>query len=40
MTMSRASRRGEGADPFGYRAEFIDLVAKARAAQAMPPLVR
>ncbi|WP_294282565.1 VWA domain-containing protein [uncultured Sphingomonas sp.] len=38
--VARIAVGAKGADPFGYRAEFIDLVAKARAAQAMPPLVR
>ncbi len=36
--VARIAAGAKGADPFGYRAEFIDLVAKARAAQAMPPL--
>ena len=38
--VARIAVGAKGTDPFGYRAEFIDLVAKARAAQAMPPLVR
>lgn len=38
--VARIAMGAKGADPFGYRAEFIDLVAKARAAQPMPPLVR
>ena len=38
--VARIAMGAKGADPFGYRAEFVDLVAKARAAQAMPPLVR
>ncbi|MEE8611318.1 MAG: VWA domain-containing protein [Sphingomonas aquatilis] len=38
--VARIAMGAKGADPFGYRAEFIDLVGKARAAQAMPPLVR
>jgi Ca-activated chloride channel family protein len=38
--VARIAMGAKGADPFGYRAEFIDLVAKARAAQAMAPLVR